>query len=97
MSIANGTELMEAVITIDVIRRACVDVTVAPIEKQQLRVDACHGVKIIADSFIFYCSHDAFFDLIALPVTHFFLSVSLSFLFFKRSNTYHNTCLFLFS
>ncbi|XP_020537019.1 protein DJ-1 homolog B isoform X2 [Jatropha curcas] len=56
---------MEAVITIDVLRRASADVTVASVEKQ-LRVEAGHGVKIIADSLISDCS-DAVFDLISLP------------------------------
>lgn len=63
--IANGTEPMEAVITIDVLRRAGADVTVASVEKQ-LRVDACHGVKIVADALISDCV-DTVFDLISLP------------------------------
>ncbi|EEF38113.1 conserved hypothetical protein [Ricinus communis] len=64
--VANGTEPMEAVITIDVIRRAGADVTVGSVEKQLL-VDACHGVKIIADALVSDFSNDAAFDLIALP------------------------------
>lgn len=63
--IANGTEPMEAVIAIDVLRRAGADVTVASVENQ-LRVDACHGVKIVADTLVSDCS-DVVFDLIALP------------------------------
>ncbi|KAF5948641.1 hypothetical protein HYC85_014598 [Camellia sinensis] len=63
--IANGTEPMEAVITIDVLRRGGADVTVASVEKQ-LRVDACHGMKIDADALISDCS-DTVFDLISLP------------------------------
>ncbi|RZR80326.1 hypothetical protein BHM03_00006340, partial [Ensete ventricosum] len=47
--IANGTEPMEAVITIDVLRRAGADVTVASAEKE-LCVDACWGVKLVADA-----------------------------------------------
>lgn len=58
---------MEAVITIDVLRRSGADVTVASVEKEKICVDACWGVKIIADSFIFDAS-DERFDLIALPV-----------------------------
>lgn len=65
--IANGTEPMEAVITIDVLRRAGADVTVASVEKQ-LRVDACHGVKIVADAFISDCV-DTVYDLVSLPVS----------------------------
>ncbi|XP_059661432.1 protein DJ-1 homolog B [Cornus florida] len=63
--IANGTEPLEAVITIDILRRAGADVTVASVEKQ-LRVDACHGVKIVADALISDCAQSAF-DLISLP------------------------------
>ncbi|PON98419.1 DJ [Trema orientale] len=63
--IANGTEPMEAVITIDVLRRAGADVTVASVENH-LRVDACHGVKIVADALITDFS-ESVFDLITLP------------------------------
>uniref|UniRef100_A0A6N2MCS0 DJ-1/PfpI domain-containing protein n=1 Tax=Salix viminalis TaxID=40686 RepID=A0A6N2MCS0_SALVM len=63
--IANGTEPIEAVITIDVLRRGGADVTVASIEKQT-RVDATHDVKLVADSLLSECS-DAVFDLITLP------------------------------
>ncbi|KAL9383380.1 hypothetical protein Peur_023703 [Populus x canadensis] len=63
--IANGTEPIEAVITIDVLRRGGADVTVASIEKQ-IRVDATYDVKLIADSLLSECS-DAVFDLITLP------------------------------
>ncbi|CAI9088783.1 OLC1v1023208C2 [Oldenlandia corymbosa var. corymbosa] len=63
--VANGTEPLEAVITIDVLRRAGADVTVASVEKQ-LQVDACHGVKIVADALISDCA-DTVFDLISLP------------------------------
>ncbi|GER29172.1 class I glutamine amidotransferase-likesuperfamily protein [Striga asiatica] len=63
--VANGTEPLEAVITIDVLRRAGADVTVASVE-ERLRVDACHGVKIVADALISDCVGTAF-DLISLP------------------------------
>ncbi|EYU26334.1 hypothetical protein ABFS82_08G190500 [Erythranthe guttata] len=63
--VANGTEPLEAVITIDVLRRAGADVTVASVEKE-LTVDACHGVKIVADALISDCA-DVAFDLISLP------------------------------
>ncbi|OWM81459.1 hypothetical protein CDL15_Pgr007497 [Punica granatum] len=63
--VANGTEPMEAVITIDVLRRAGADVTVGSVEKQ-LCVDACHGVKIVADALISDCA-EIVFDLISLP------------------------------
>ncbi|KVI02202.1 DJ-1-like protein, partial [Cynara cardunculus var. scolymus] len=79
--IANGTEPMEAVITVDVLRRAGADVTVASVENQ-LRVDACHGVKIVADALITDCV-DTVFDLISLPAVgtltnnHFFLQFAV--------------------
>ncbi|XP_048498782.1 protein DJ-1 homolog B isoform X2 [Beta vulgaris subsp. vulgaris] len=63
--IANGTEPMEAVITIDILRRAGAEVTVASVEKE-LQIDAGHGVKIVADALIDDCSHTVF-DLISLP------------------------------
>ncbi|WKA12008.1 hypothetical protein VitviT2T_029449 [Vitis vinifera] len=63
--IAHGSEPMEAVIIIDVLRRAGADVTVASVEKR-LQVDACHGVKIVADALISDCA-DTGFDLISLP------------------------------
>lgn len=67
---------MEAVIAIDVLRRAGADVTVASVEKQ-LRVDACHGIKIIADALVSDCGQ-SFFDLITLPVHTRILPPSLS-------------------
>uniref|UniRef100_A0A2N9I144 DJ-1/PfpI domain-containing protein n=1 Tax=Fagus sylvatica TaxID=28930 RepID=A0A2N9I144_FAGSY len=63
--IANGTEPIEAVITIDVLRRSGADVTAASVENQH-RVDAGHAVKIVADALISDCA-DTVFDLIALP------------------------------
>ncbi|KAK8913923.1 hypothetical protein KSP39_PZI024391 [Platanthera zijinensis] len=63
--IAGGTEPIEAVITIDVLRRAGADVTVASVEKN-LRVDACWGIKLVADTFVVDCA-DSSFDLISLP------------------------------
>ena len=69
--IANETEPMEAVITIDVLRRAGADVTAASVEKE-LQVDACHGMKIVADALINDCS-ETVFDLISLPVSIYFM------------------------
>ncbi|KAK3424467.1 hypothetical protein EUGRSUZ_F01221 [Eucalyptus grandis] len=63
--VANGTEPLEAVVTIDVLRRAGAEVTVASAE-EQLRVDVCHGAKIVADALISDCA-DAAFDLVSLP------------------------------
>ncbi|KAK7362627.1 hypothetical protein VNO77_04745 [Canavalia gladiata] len=60
-----GTEEMEAVILIHVLRRAGADVTVASVEPQ-LQVEAAGGTKLVADASIFACS-EQIFDLIALP------------------------------
>lgn len=68
--LANGTEPLEAVVMIDVLRRAGADVTVASVEKQ-LSVGALHGVKLVADALISDC-HDTAFDLISLPVRYYF-------------------------
>ncbi|KAK9166344.1 hypothetical protein Scep_001535 [Stephania cephalantha] len=60
-----GTEEMEAVILVDVLRRAGADVVLASVESQ-LEVKASSGTRIIADASISDCS-DEVFDLIALP------------------------------
>ncbi|XP_042012479.1 protein DJ-1 homolog C-like [Salvia splendens] len=60
-----GTEEMEAVIMIDVLRRSGAHVTVASVE-EQLEVEAAGGTRLVADAFISACS-DQTFDLVALP------------------------------
>ncbi|CAN1773387.1 Protein DJ-1 homolog C [Linum perenne] len=60
-----GTEEMEAVIMIDVLRRAGAKVTVASVEPQ-LKIEAASGTKLVADTSISTCS-DEVFDLVALP------------------------------
>ncbi|KAK4424197.1 protein DJ-1C [Sesamum alatum] len=60
-----GTEEMEAVIIIDVLRRAGANVTVASVE-EQLEVEASGGTRLVADAFISACSGETF-DLVALP------------------------------
>jgi len=62
--IANGTEEIEAVCIIDVLRRAGASVTVASVE--ELQVTASRGVKLVADQLIGACM-DETYDLIALP------------------------------
>jgi 4-methyl-5(b-hydroxyethyl)-thiazole monophosphate biosynthesis len=62
--IADGTEEMEAVIIIDILRRACAEVTVASVGP--LEVTASRGVKLVADTTIEAC-RDEDFDLIVLP------------------------------
>lgn len=64
--IADGTEPIEAVVTIDVLRRAGANVTVASVGKEK-QVDASWGVKLVADVLISDCAGSAF-DLISLPV-----------------------------
>jgi 4-methyl-5(b-hydroxyethyl)-thiazole monophosphate biosynthesis len=62
--IADGTEELEAVCIIDVLRRAGAAVTIASID--MLQIVASKGVKIVADCLIAECN-DKTFDLIALP------------------------------
>jgi len=63
--IGTGTEEMEAVITIDVLRRAGAKVTVASVENS-LEVACSRGVKIVADALIEDVSAQSF-DMIACP------------------------------
>lgn len=62
--IADGSEEIEAVCIIDVLRRAGAEVTVASVDK--LQMTASRGVKIIADKLITDCTNETY-DLIALP------------------------------
>lgn len=62
--IADGTEELEAVCIIDILRRAGADVTVASVNA--LEITASRGVKLAADVLIADCSKDSY-DLIALP------------------------------
>lgn len=64
--VGTGTEEMEAVITIDVLRRAGAAVTVASVESSK-EVTCSRGVKLVADVLIGECSGQAY-DLIACPV-----------------------------
>ncbi|XP_073155698.1 protein DJ-1 homolog C isoform X1 [Henckelia pumila] len=60
-----GTEEMEAVIIIDILRRAGAEVTLASVE-EQLEVEASGGTRLVADTFISSCFYETF-DLVALP------------------------------
>lgn len=51
MPIANGSEEMEVVIIVDVLRRAGFEVIVASVEKE-LQILASRNVKIVADQFL---------------------------------------------
>jgi 4-methyl-5(b-hydroxyethyl)-thiazole monophosphate biosynthesis len=62
--IADGTEEIEAVCIIDVLRRAGSAVTVASVG--DLQITASRGVKLVADTVIAECVHRTY-DLIALP------------------------------
>lgn len=62
--VADGTEEIEAVTIIDILRRAGVQVTVASVSK--LGVTASRKVKIVADKLIADCKNELF-DLIVLP------------------------------
>lgn len=62
--IADGTEEIEAVCIIDVLRRAGADVVVASVGA--LQITASRGVRIVADRLIAECMDDVF-DLIVLP------------------------------
>ena len=64
IAIADGTEELEAVTIIDVLRRAGAQVTVASVAS--LQVTASRKVKLVADCLIADC-RDKFFDLIVLP------------------------------
>jgi 4-methyl-5(b-hydroxyethyl)-thiazole monophosphate biosynthesis len=62
--IADGTEEIEAVCIIDVLRRAGAEVTVASVGA--LQVTASRGVKLVADRLLEDCL-DETYDLVALP------------------------------
>ncbi|GBC62967.1 dihydroxyacetone kinase [Desulfonema ishimotonii] len=62
--IADGTEEIEAICIIDVLRRAGVAVTVASVG--ELQITASRGVKIVADKKIAECVAETW-DLVALP------------------------------
>lgn len=64
VAIADGTEELEAVTIIDVLRRAKADVTVASVGNKQ--VTASRGVNLVADAVISECVGKVY-DLIALP------------------------------
>ncbi|MDL2270124.1 DJ-1/PfpI family protein [Desulfosarcina sp. OttesenSCG-928-A07] len=63
--VADGTEELEAVAIIDVLRRADAGVTVAAVGNN-LQITASRGVVLVADTTIDVCA-DKTFDLIALP------------------------------
>lgn len=65
--IADGSEDIESVTIIDVLRRAGVNVTVASVmPEQRLQITAARGTRIVADVHLDQCLTQQF-DLIALP------------------------------
>ncbi len=62
--VADGTEELEAVTLIDVLRRAGGDVTIASVDSLKIRTS--HGIPIICDKLIGDCV-DETYDLIVLP------------------------------
>lgn len=64
--IANGSELIEIVTTVDVLRRAKVDVVVAAVGRS-IHIVGSQGTKIIADKTISEAAQSVY-DLIILPV-----------------------------
>lgn len=64
--IADGTEEMEAVIVIDVLRRAQVEVCVASVMPKRREITASRGVHITADKVLEDCT-DETWDMIVLP------------------------------
>lgn len=76
--IANGTEEMEAVMIIDILRRAKANVVVASVE-DKLEILASRKVKLVADVLLDNAANNSF-DLIVLPV-----SWGSSFLFIHKT------------
>jgi 4-methyl-5(b-hydroxyethyl)-thiazole monophosphate biosynthesis len=62
--VADGSEEIEAVTIIDVLRRAGAEVVVASVNK--LQITASRGVKLVADCLIAECAERSF-DLVVLP------------------------------
>lgn len=65
VAIADGTEELEAVTVIDILRRAKFDVSVASVMAER-KITASRGVVITADCFIQYCQ-DKPWDMVVLP------------------------------
>lgn len=66
VAIADGSEEMEAIIAVDVLRRAGINVTLASINPDSTLIRASRGVAIVADTTIDQIVSDHF-DLIVLP------------------------------
>ncbi len=64
IAVANGSEELEAVTIIDVLRRAGIHVTVASVN--DIQVTCSRGVNIVADKLISDCVNEQY-DMIAIP------------------------------
>jgi protein deglycase len=64
--VADGSEDIETVSVVDVLRRAAIDVTVASVEAGRLRVTLARGCKLEADATLAEVSSTAF-DMICIP------------------------------
>lgn len=65
VAVADGTEELEAVAVIDILRRAGIDVTIASVSSSQA-ISCSRGVKLMADTVIDHCRSRTF-DAIVLP------------------------------
>ena len=66
--IADGTEEMEAVIVVDVLRRAQVDVTVAGLDDDPAKAATCsRNVRIVPDLSLKEAAAKGPYDVIVLP------------------------------
>lgn len=63
--VADGSEELEAVAIVDVLRRAGANVTIASVTDDMV-LTGSKGVKLVADRLLSDCAHETF-DLIALP------------------------------
>lgn len=77
--VANGSEEIEIVTIVDILRRAKLDVVVASIEKS-VQILASRGTKIIADKLIGDAA-ESIYDLIILPVRQMSMIIYPCFIF----------------
>ena len=65
VAVADGSEEMEVVIVVDVLRRAGIEVTLASVMNDR-KITASRGVELTADAHIAYCENKAW-DMVVLP------------------------------
>lgn len=86
--VANGTEEIEVVIIIDILRRAKVTVIVASVERS-IRISASQGTQIIADKLIGDAAGSKY-DLIILPVRNKMPIIQVAFARIVSQQKYQN-------